>query len=162
MSGDRQLSEQKLRSEYRQKVRRRDVAMTKAAALYAEADDLLADLLAQVGRESERFGVEVPCDGLILDILELVEVEPDGTWSWSGGTNNKGLPTVRWRPDTRSASERGVTRVLAEAFGLIDPDWEGLLYPLRGTQNVNPWHREMRAFPPGKVRGNANRYGFKP
>lgn len=145
---------------HRVKLRHHLKALEEAERQRQIADDLLAELDQQVERESARLGVEVPRDAFLLDLLELVEVEQDGGWLWLGMTNNRQLPVARTRTTTQNGGERSVTRLLAEAFGLVDPDWEGVLYPLNGTWDVNPWHREQRAFPEGKARGNPNRYSW--
>jgi hypothetical protein len=159
---ERILSEQRLKSDGRKLLRRRERCLDQIAALTAEYDDVNAELNAWLARESARFGIEVPPNVLLLDVLAIIEVQPSGAWLWRGTFNNQGTPTVRMREGGRHGSERSVARFLAEAFGLIDPEWEGILYPTNGPEDVNPWNRTLRAFPPGKVRGNPNRYGWNP
>ena len=125
-----------------------------------EEATLLNSLNETVRRHADRLMVIPPNNAIILDILELVEVVAPDYWLWHGMTNNKGLPTVRYRTDGSAATERSVVRVLAEAFGVVDEDWEGILYPLNGTDNVNPWQREKREYPEGKYRGKHDRYNF--
>lgn len=154
-------SEQRLEMHHRVKVRRLLKATAEIERLQAEVDDLTAELDAQAERESKRLGVEVPPDAFVLDVLELVEVGADDEWTWLGQTNNKQLPTVRTRTGTPNGGERSVVRLLAEAFGLVDPDWEGILYPTTSPLDVNPWHRERREYPEGKCRGNPARYTWR-
>lgn len=148
----RQPTEQSLQSEARKKARRLYKIENLLAELKFEQEELKDELVRWKWKESERLGVDVPADALILDILALIEVGPEDSWIWLGIRNNKNLPTVRYR-DGVSAHERSVVRVLAEAFGIVEPDWEGILYPTNGTDDVNPWHREKRELPEGKFRG---------
>jgi hypothetical protein len=136
----------------RKKARRLHKVESMIAELQSEYEELRADLLDWKWRESKRLGVDVPANALLLDILELIEITEDDKWLWLGVTNNKNLPTIRYR-DGQKAHERSVVRVLAEFFEIIDEDWEGTLYPTNGTDDVNPWHRELRALPEGKFRG---------
>lgn len=156
MTGPRKRTEQPLESEHRKMFRQFERSRRKEAEAHAQADACLRNLRTAQHRASQRLGVDVPADVLLLDMLELIEVESDGCWRWCGNTNNHGTPTVRYYNGVRPGTERSVPRVLGEGFGLIDPDWEGILYPL----DVNPWHREKREYPEGKYRGNASRYGF--
>lgn len=96
-------------------------------------------------REWKRFGRDdLPRDPFLLDVLASVVVEPGDKWRWLGGTNNDGVPTVR-TPDPQRG-ERSVVRVLAEAFGVVDPETNGVLYPANGDRtDVNPFHRVLRA-----------------
>lgn len=92
-------------------------------------------------RECKRFGMEVPRDPFLLDVLASITVEnPGEKWRWSGGTNNHGVPSVR----IESRSERSVVRVLAEAFGIVTPEQNGILYPTTDRDDVNPFHRTLR------------------
>lgn len=153
-------TEQPLEMENRRKARRLAKVRDQIEALKLEEAELLKDLTKTMERHSTRLLVPVPSNAIILDILELVEVVKPNYWLWHGMTNNKGLPTVRYRTDGSAATERSVVRVLAEAFGVVDEDWEGILYPLNGTDNVNPWQREKREYPEGKYRGKHDRYKF--
>lgn len=156
---DRTPCEQRLEAEWRTTYRRMERARVREDEARAEAQEALRVLKARVAGESERLGVAVPPDALLLDVLALVEVGQDEKWHWLGTTNNKQLPTVRYR-NGNTSGERSVTRFLAESFGVVDPEWEGILYPLCGPDDVNPWHREPREYPAGKVRGNSQRYQF--
>lgn len=94
-----------------------------AARKRAQAAD--AALAAQLNRESMRFGRTIPADPFLLDILSQIDVV------------NPGEP----RP---GASERSTVRVLAEAFGVVSPEQNGVLYPLGSRDDVNPFHRQHR------------------
>lgn len=150
-------SEVRLGMEARKKVRRIIKAEDAIAEATATLDELRRELDEQVAKESARFGLEVPHDALVLDVLELVEVGPDEEWTWLGGSNNHGTPYVRYREGAQM-HDRTVTRLLAEAFGLVESSWEGILYPEGSAQDVNPFHRTLREFPDGRQRGNARRY----
>lgn len=151
-------SEQRLRMDARKKLRTILRSEQKIAELTAEVEVLQAELDAQVEHESKRLGVEVPPDAVLLDVLKCVSVrDEDGAWLWHGSFNNKNLGIVRYRFGGQF-HDKSVVRFLAEAFGLVGSDWEGILYPTNGTDDVNPWHREHRSYPDGRSRGNARRY----
>lgn len=100
--------------------------------------------LDHVARETCRFGRPVPDDPDVLDILAQVEVTDGDVWRWQGMRNNKGLATVRRLAGERRPVELSVVRVLAIAFGVISPDWPGMLYPQGSPDDVNPFHRNLR------------------
>lgn len=104
--------------------------------------------LAEAHRQAcERFGVDLPVDGLLLDVLALVDVEPGDRWVWKGMRNNHGVPTYRITSvkGEHGAQERSVARYLALALGVIGPDEHGTLHSTNGdTDDVNPWHRALR------------------
>jgi hypothetical protein len=139
--GPRKVSERPLESRWRGAARALERERQKEDAHRAAAQRLDADLARQLNAESMRFGVTVPADPLLLDVLAQIDVEnPGEVWRWRGNSNNHGTMTVKW-----GRSERSVVRFLAEAFGVVEPDAEGLLYPKGDRDDVNPWHREWRA-----------------
>lgn len=119
-----------------------------------EVDAATERLTAIHAAACEKLGREVPTDALLLDVLALIDVEDGDTWVWNGMRNNKGLAVVR----PRRSSEVSLVRYLAIEFGLITEDDYGVLYPMNGPDDVNPWHRELRAAE--KPVGNPNRFGF--
>lgn len=122
------------------------------------ADDARRRLDEMHKEACDRFGMDVPCDALLLDVLALVEVEGD-RWLWQGTRNNKGMATIRAPRGVRYSGEISLVRYLAIEFGLIEPDTFGLLYPTNGDlDDVNPWHRTMR-YADAPV-GNPDRYRF--
>lgn len=132
--------------------RRRDEADAERAAAEEE-------LTAIWKATCVRFGREVPADAVLLDILDSVVVEPMDVWRWRGLRNNKGLATIRVR--SRSGTEESLVRYLAIEFGVITEDQNGMLFPSDGdAEDVNPWHRTLRASL--KPIGNARRYEFRP
>lgn len=129
----------------------REVERERAAAERhrRNAEAASAALYERWHREWKRFGRDdIPRDPFILDVLASVVVEPGDRWIWRGHTNNHGLPTVRcpYVPGSPGVvgSERSVVRVLAEAFGVVAPETNGVLYPLNGRDDVNPFHRRLR------------------
>lgn len=148
---------------HRRRLRRIRELTARRDALQAQIDALEEEYEADWWALCDKFGCVIPEDptGDLYDILDRVEPMPDGGWRWLGGLNNKGLPVLK-----RSASsEVSVVRYLAVAFGVVDKDWEGILYPLRkgwyeevGYVDVQPFRRRPRALPPGKRRGNPTRH----
>ena len=111
--------------------------------------------------ECARFGRTLPTDALVLDVLLSVRVDPGDVWTWKGMVNNKGLPTFRIErsDENPNGGERSVVRLLAVAFGVIDPDDPVLLYPTTSPRDVNPFHRKLRRGV--KPTGNPRRYTTK-
>ena len=99
-----------------------------------------ADLIEIHHSAQERFGVKVPLDALLLDVLGQIDVEDDSRWRWRGQRNNKRLGVVK-----TLNREMSVVRYLAIEFGVIGEDDQGLLYPAHGdADDINPWHRKFR------------------
>lgn len=143
-----------LRNDARMALSRFVRAQARAAEAQAEAN-AAEDELAGIHRSiEERFGRQVPANALLLDALAHIEIEDGDRWRWQGLRNNKGLAVIK----TDRTSERSLVRFLAIQFGLIDEDDYGLLYPLTDPDDVNPWHRELRASD-GPI-GNADRWAF--
>lgn len=136
----RKLGERALNPRWRTTARAMQREWEKADKHRAEAQRLDAEMTRHLNAESTRFGMTVPADPFLLDVLAQIDVEnPGEVWRWRGNSNNHGTMTVR-----TSRQERSVVRFLAEAFGVVGPDDEGLLYPLGDRDDVNPWHREWR------------------
>lgn len=150
--------EQKLTSTCRKLVReivRQEHKAALATRAAREARDDFAEIKA--GLEA-RFGRELPDDGLLLDLLDLIEVADNDRWLWHGLRNNYGIGIVR---DGRS--EQSLVRYLAIAFGVIEPEEFGMLFPREvgpgkkgDTLDVNPWHRVLRGT--STAMGNRGRF----
>lgn len=151
-------SERPLLMEARKKSRRLKTIQKELVKLQEERGRIERELDELVSYHSRRLGVHVPRNSYLLDMLWLVEKGEDGKWFWKGGTNNKNLAVVRVRDGDHDGEERSVVRYLAEVFGVVDKDWQGILYPLNGTDNINPWQRQKREFPSGQP-NNPQRYG---
>ena len=118
-----------------------------AAHAAAEAEARRSELAELHRQACERFGVDLPLDALLLDILALVDVEAGARWAWKGMRNNHGVPTYRVTAvkGVHGTQERSVARYLAVTLGVIDADEHGTLHPANGdTDDVNPWHRTLR------------------
>lgn len=140
MIGPRKLTERPLNPRWRTVARAIERERGKEAAHRAEAERCEVEFLHHLNAESMRFGVTVPPDPFLLDVLGQIDVEnPGEVWRWRGNSNDHGTMTVRTQ-----RSERSVVRFLAEAFGVVGPDDEGLLYPRGDRDDVNPWHRDWR------------------
>jgi hypothetical protein len=129
-----------LRNEARVALSRAVRAQARAAEAQAEADAAEEELAAIHGSTEKRFGRSVPANALLLDALAHIEIEEGDRWRWQGLRNNKGLAVLKY-----DRTEKSLVRFLAIEFGLITEDDYGLLYPLTDTDDVNPWHRELRA-----------------
>lgn len=125
-------------------------AERKAAAASRQAQAAARDLAALHAATEARFGMSIPCDPFLLDVLAMIAVRPGGVWHWTGQRNNRGIATVRV-----GLGERSVVRYLALAFGVIGPDDNGVLYPTAGRDDLNPWRRVLRvsARPVGRTSG---------
>lgn len=134
-------------------------------------DSALADLTTLWEEACARFGLELPKDSLLLDVLESITIDDsNNVWRWRGLRNNKGLATLRVRglathfgPATVNGHGNGevsVTRWLAVVLGVIDASETGMLFPAEGydTDDVNPWHKVLRASE--KPIGNPSRFAF--
>jgi hypothetical protein len=130
--------------------RRRDIAQ-------GIIDDALDELTRIHAAACKKFRRPVPPDALLLDILELVDVTDDDVWLWRGMRNNHGTPTVKF-VESRRNHERSLARYLAIAFGVIAETDNGTLYPNGDADDVNPWHRTLRATP----ESTGNRFRFSP
>lgn len=118
------------------------------------ADSAAHELETMRAKAEKRFKRPVPGDALLLDVLDMIDVQKGDRWVWLGMRNNKALATIRLH-----ASEQSVVRVLAIAFGVIEDDDFGVLYPRDGdTEDVNPWHRTLRESP--RSIGNRKRFQF--
>lgn len=140
-----------MQSENRKLLREYDRQQRRAEAAKEAADLAHTDLLAAHTLAEKRFGLVVPLDALLLDVLELVDVEPGEVWRWRGMRNNYGIPTVRHDRD-----EKSLPRYLAIAFGVISEDEYGVLYPVDDPEDMNPRHRTLRRTE--KPIGNRRRY----
>lgn len=131
----------------------------------AEADEALAaaqtELTTIWQKACDRFGRSVPTDAFFLDVLDSIDIEDGEVWRWRGMTNNKGLAVVRSRSGRKAGSEESLVRFLAVAFGIIEPEEFGSLYPANGDpDDINPWHRTLRRSE--RPLGNPDRFAFSP
>lgn len=145
MSGQRRQVKARLDNTMRKLAREVERERAAAEQHRRKADAASNALYERWHRECKRFGRDdIPRDPFILDVLASIEVGPGDKWRWLGGTNNHGVPSVRTADPARA--ERSVVRVLAEAFGVVDPETNGVLYPANGDRDdVNPFHRRLRA-----------------
>lgn len=161
--GQRQRAEQKATHQHRQRAqqidnltRQIDLRTARRQAL----DDGLELARAALAQRLGRPWIPEDPTGLLYDVLERVEVMPDGGWRWLGMTNNQGLASVK-RPDR---SEVSVRRFLAIAFGVIGPDDQ---VQLRGDMrssrcgyvDVSPFRCTIsKPLRDGKLLGNPRRF----
>lgn len=141
----------------RSQIVRQEEIIERASMAVAEARDDLARMHEAL---EKRFNRVIPQDALLIDVLQLVDIQPDSRWIWTGIRNNAGLATIRVHN-----SEQSLVRYLAIMFGILSEGENGMLFPkgvgrgkLGDVDDVNPWHRELRASD-GPI-GNPHRYTF--
>ncbi len=139
------------------KIKARQVKARRRAAK-ANHDLAVADaeMAALHATTEQRFGLALPMDPFLLDVLAMIEVRPDGAWHWTGNRNNQALATVRVQSKNGGPGERSVVRYLAQTFGLIEANDYGSLFPTGARDDVNPWRRVLR--PADKPTGHADRW----
>ena len=114
-----------------------------------EADDAFKELDRLWLAAEVRFGIDVPRDAMLLDVLALIDVEGD-RWMWKGPRSHNGTPVVRLPRTERVdggkvTAERTTARWLAIKFGLMSENETGMLFcgPTVDQADVNPWKRYL-------------------
>ena len=125
---------------------RHDRAIEQATLAYDQAFHALMKIHEETER---RFGVDIPRDAMVLDVLDLIVIDGD-RWLWQGPRSHHGTPVLRLPRTERTdggtvTAERTVARWLAVKFDLMaeDDDRQLRVGPNGDPADVNPYNRYL-------------------